>query len=93
MALDVNLYLVANLQIRVVTELGHGNNAVRLEADVDYNLAFVHSCNGTHHHLFVFYGVQGLVIRFYELFLALLTIRIAILIGVPVEVLNRLDVL
>ena len=87
LALNVNLYFVAYLQLRVVTELCCRYNTVRLVAYVNNYLAFVNRNNGTLYYLVVLDSGKGLVVLldfFFVLFALLLCF-----IGIPVEVLER----
>ena len=87
LALNVNLYFVAYLQLRVVTELGCRDDTVRLVAYVDNYLAFVDTDNGSLYYLVVLDSGKGFVVLldfFFVLFALLLCF-----IGIPVEVLER----
>lgn len=49
--LDIDLDLIADLQVGVVAELGNGNDTLALVADVHENLALGNARNGTFHDL------------------------------------------
>ncbi len=87
LALDVDFYLVAYLQVRIVTELGGRNDTVRLVADINNYLALVDGDNRTFYDFIVLDGIQGFVVLvdFFFVFCALLFF----LVGIPVEVLER----
>ena len=63
-----HLNLVANLQVRIVTEFIHRNNTVRFVADVDNSFTFVQCDNSTFDYLFILYGIQRLIVGFFQLF-------------------------
>ncbi len=86
LALDIDLYLVADLEVRIVAELGSGDDTVGLVADIDYDFAFVDGCNSTLYDFVVFDSTQGVVILF-EGFFVLCAFRL-FLVGIPVEVLE-----
>ncbi len=87
LALDINLYLVAYLEVGIVTELCCRYDTVRLVAYVHYDLAFVDRDNCTFYNLLVLDGVKSVVVLFdfFFVFCALLLCFI----GIPVEVLER----
>ena len=45
--LNIHLYLVSDLKVRIIAELGYRNNALALAADSNNNFALVHRCNNT----------------------------------------------
>ena len=45
--LDIHLYLVSDLEVRIIAELGYRNNALVLASDGNNNFALVHRCNNT----------------------------------------------
>ena len=85
--LDEDIHLVTDLQIRIVTELGGGDDAFALVTDVDDDLAFADCGNGAFDDLvFIDFG-EGLAVKFLDL-LAVLTLNTVILKGIPVEFLG-----
>ena len=90
--LYVNLYLVTDLQIRIVAEFRSGDDTIALVANVDNNFLLVNRDNRTFNYLMVCYLVQGFIVSLVELFLANTCGR-AILELVPVEIVERLNVL
>ena len=88
----VNLYLVTDLQIRIVAEFRSGDDTIALVANVDNNFLLVNRDNRTFNYLMVCYLVQGFIVSLVELFLANTCGR-AILELVPVEIVERLNVL
>ena len=91
-ALYVNLYLVTDLQIRIVAELRSGDDTIALVADVDNNFLLVNRDHCTFYYLMVGYLAQGFVISLVEFFLAD-TSTCSILELIPVEIVERLNVL
>ena len=67
--LDKDFYLVANLQVGIVTELRCGDDTVALVTDVYDNLLLVDGDNGAFCHLALRHLVEGSIVR---LFLSLL---------------------
>ena len=86
---DINLYFVSHFQIGIVAEFAHRNDTIRFVTDVYDYLALVQGDNRTFDYLFVFNGVQRLVISFYQFVVAFVAIHFAIFIGVPVEIFYR----
>ena len=90
--LNVNLYLVADLQIRVVAEFRSGDDTVALVADVDNYLLLVNRDYCALYYLMVGNLVQGFVVSLVELFLANIS-NCSILELVPIKIVEWLNVL
>ena len=90
--LYVNLYLVTDLQIRIVAEFRSGDDTIALVADVDNNFLLVNRNHRTFNNLMVGNLAKGFVVSLVELFLAN-TSSCAILELVPVKIVERLNVL
>ena len=83
---DVNLNLVANLEIRIIAELSCRHDTVGLVANTDYNVTFVDSLNCTFHYFACLDGVECFVVlidQFFVLFALSLSFK-----SIPVEVLE-----
>ncbi len=87
LALDVDFYFVAYLEVRVVTELRSRNDTVGFVTYVDNYLTLVDTDDSTLNDFVVLDGAQRVVILldFFFVFCALLLCFI----GIPVEVLER----
>ena len=84
--LHIDLDLVTDLQVRVVTELGDVDNALALVADVHENLALADGHHGSFYDLILHYLGEGLVVH---LLIGLaVCIRSIFLKTVPVELVN-----
>ena len=92
LALDIDLYLIADLEIGVVAELRCGNDTIALVADVDNDFLLVDGDNGTLNHLVLLNLVQGLVVGLGQFAFAIASLGTALKL-VPVEVVQRLYVL
>ena len=92
LVLYVNLNLVTNLQLGIVTELGSGDDTVALVTDVYNHFLLVGSDNGTFYYLMLAYLVECFVIRLLEVVFADVS-ACAILKLVPIEVVQWLYVL
>ena len=92
LALNIDLYLVADLEIGVVAELRCGNDTIALVADVDNDFLLVDGDNGTLNHLVLLDLVQGLVVGLGQFAFAIASLGTALKL-VPVEVVQRLYVL
>ena len=86
--LDEHLDLVTDLEVRVVTELGGGDDTFALGADVHDDLALVDRGDDTLDHLVLGDLLEGLVVQGGD-FLAVLTGDGVVLESVPVEILRR----
>ena len=89
LALDIDLYLIADLEIGVVAELRCGNDTIALVADVDNDFLLVDGDNGT---LVLLDLVQSLVVGLGQFAFAIASLGTALKL-VPVEVVQRLYVL
>ena len=87
--LDIDLDLVADLQVGVVAELGNGNDTLALVADVHENLALGNARNGAFHDLADIDVRQRLVVSLCDLLLGMVIDPQVVLIRVPVEILVR----
>ena len=87
--LDIDLDLVADLQVGVVAELRYGNDTLALVADVDENLALGDGRDGTLDHLADGDVRQRLVIGCRDLLPGLVVDAQVVLKCVPVEILVR----
>ncbi len=87
--LDENFHFVADLDVGVVAELAHGDNAVRFVVDVNHSLTFVEGDDGTFDYFFVFYGIERFLIGVLELFVRTLTFGVAMLVCFPIEICDR----
>ena len=85
LVLHVDFNLVAYLEVRVVTELGSGDDAVALVADVDDYFLLVDGDDGAFHHLVFLDLVERLVVCLGEVALVGL-VPGTVLELVPVEV-------
>ncbi len=85
--LDENLYLVAYLEVRIVTELGCGDDTFALCADVDNNFALVDGGNDTFNNLIFSDLGEGLLVLG-DGFIPLGCIYAFILKGFPVKILG-----
>ena len=85
LALNVDLYLVARLQIRVITELCCRNDTIALVADVDDYLFLVDGDNCSLDNLVLLNLLQSLVVGLLLVFFAGFNFT-AILELVPVEI-------
>ena len=92
LALDIDLYLIADLEIGVVAELRCGNDTIALVADVDNDFLLVDGDNGTLNHLVLLDLVQSLVVGLGQFAFAIASLGTALKL-VPVEVVQRLYVL
>lgn len=92
LALDIDLYLIADLEIGVVAELRCGDDTIALVADVDNDFLLVDGDNGTLNHLVLLNLVQGLVVGLGQFAFAIASLGTALKL-VPVEVVQRLYVL
>ena len=92
LVLYIDLNLVANLELGVVTELGSGDDAVALLADVDHDLFLVEGDYRAFNNLVLLNFVEGFVVGLLEVCLAD-TFAGAIFKLVPVEVVQWLNVL
>ena len=86
--LDEHLDLVTDLEVRVVTELGGGDDTFALGADVHDDLTLVDRGDDTLDHLVLGDLLEGLVVQGGH-FLAVLTGDGVVLESVPVEILRR----
>ena len=86
LVLDVNLNCVTNLQVWIVAEFAGGNDTIALEADVDYNLALVHSNYGTVDHIVVTNFVQRAFVGLCLSLAALACVVVTIGVCFPIEV-------
>ena len=89
LVLDEDFHGVADLDVGVVAEFVHGDDAVALVSDVNHSLALVESDDGTFDYILVLDGVERLVIGAGELFARLLTGGFAFFVGLPVEIFDR----
>ena len=88
--LDIDLDLVTNLKIRIVTELRSLDDTLALVTYVDDNLPLGDSCDGAFDHLVLHDLGEGLVVSVLNLFPVALAVDIgAALKGIPIEVLGR----
>ena len=85
--LDVNLDLVADLQIRVVTELRNGDDTLALVADIDDHFALVDTDDRTFGHLVCGDVRKSLVISLADLLFGLVVNAQVVFKRVPVKVL------
>ena len=85
--LDEHLDLVTDLEVRVVTELGGGDDTFALGADVHDDLALVDRGDDTVDHLVLDDALEGLGVEGGD-FLAVLTGNDVVLQGIPVEILG-----
>ena len=85
---DEHFHLIAHFDFGVVAEFAHGNDTVALVADVNNHLTFVDGDDCTFDYVFVFYGVEALVVGLDEFFTRFVAPGFAMFVGVPVEVCN-----
>ncbi len=83
---DEHFNYVANLDVGVVAEFVHGDDTVRLVADVNHSLTLVEGDDGTFDYVFVLNGVERLVVSFGEFLTGFFTSGFAVFVGVPVEI-------
>ena len=88
MVFDINFDRIAHFEFGVVTEFVHRNNAIGFVTDVDNNFTFVDRNNRSFDYLFVFYGIERLVISSDQFLAAFFADYFAFFIGFPVEVFN-----
>ena len=94
LALDIDLNLVAGLQVGVVTHLGHGDDTVALGADVDDDLAVGNGHDSTLDDFLLGEGVETLLVSV-VLFASFLLFDFTGLLveSIPIEVGQRLYIL
>ena len=83
---DVNFYFVTDLQFGIVTEFVHWNDTVWFVTDVYNNFAFVHCDYSTFNHVVCIDLVQCLVVGFFLVFFADLSVYNAVFECVPVKI-------
>ena len=86
---DEHFHGVADLDVGIVAEFAHWDDAVALITDVNHGFALVECDNGTFDYILVLDGVERLIVGAGELFAGLLTGGFAFFIGVPIEVFDR----
>ena len=87
--LDEDLDGVTDLDVGVVAELAHGDDAVALVADVNHSLTLVEGDDGTFDYILVSHGVERFIIGFGKLLARFLALGLTVGIGFPIEILNR----
>ncbi len=88
--LHIDLDLVSDLQVRIVTELGSLDDTLALVTYIDDNLPLGDGCDGTLDHLVLHDLGESLVIGLLNLFPVVLSVDLgAALEGVPIEILGR----
>ena len=89
---DIYLYGVANLKFGVVAELAYGHDTVALEANAYDNFAFVNGDDLAFYYFVFVYLSKRFGIGLFSLLLAFLRFERIVLIRVPIEVVERLNV-
>ena len=87
----INLNLVANLEVGIVTELACCDDTITLVTDVDNHFFLVNRDYFSLNHLTLVHLVQGFVVGLVEFFFAHICVA-AILIAFPIEVCQWLNV-
>ncbi len=86
---DENLYCIADFDVGIVAEFAHGDDTVGFVVDVNHSLTLVEGDDGTFDYFFVFDRVQGFLVGVGEFVAAAADVALAVLIGIPVEILDR----
>ena len=88
--LHIDLDLVSDLQVRIVTELGSLDDTFALVTYIDDNLPLGDSGDGAFDHLVLHDLGEGLVISGLDIFPVALSVNLgATFEGVPIEILGR----
>ena len=86
-AFNKHFHLVTDLEVRIVTELGSGDDTFALCADVHHNLTLVDGGDDTFHNLVLRYLGEGLLVSFEGFFLGAF-LHTLVLECIPVKILG-----
>ncbi len=87
--LDVDFHLIAYLQVGIVAEFAYGDDGVGFHADIHAYLTLGNRLDSAGYN-FIFLGrLKRLVVGACKFLAALRTGRVAILVGVPIEIFDR----